>query len=282
MRHRISQRVVQKLPYSLLLSNERFKMKRNEEQQYTLMYLSRLLRNHQNINDCINRSLVFTVQVNHLYKTINIQKAIYEKIHRALYGRLSSPDEFTMSMFIASDVEGTKKGYVPDEVLTNPLHPHYHGIIVFNEQDWNKINKNLPYWKGQIRKFISKIEEVKDDEIDEYGCIKSECIWIDVFDESKVTQKKHKNALGNYVQYAMKAYLQSCNRGILIHDPKVYPFDIYASDEDVEGANILFNDLWSQQQAHQASKSRHGSINLLKGDRDVRNHSNLKETISIQ
>jgi len=239
-------------------------MKRIEEQQHTLMYISRLLHNHNNINSCMNRALIFTIQTKTLANTNHIKKAIYEKFHRAFYDKLSSPKDFTFSMFIASDVEGTKTGDTPENTLNEPLHPHYHGIIVFNENDWASIRENLHFWKGQIRKFVSKIREVKDDEIDKYGCIKSESIWIDVFDESKVSNMKHKFPLGNYVQYAMKAYLQSYNRGNLSHEPKVYPFDIYASDADVRNAEKLFNNLWSQQQEHRVIKGRVGNSVLLK------------------
>jgi hypothetical protein len=114
-------------------------MKRIEEQQNTLMYISRLLHNHTSKDDASKRALVFTIQVNHLKNTDHVKKAIFQKVHRAIYGKLSSPDNFNFSMFIASDVESSRAGsYLPNEVLLKPLLPHYHGLIVFNKQDWVK------------------------------------------------------------------------------------------------------------------------------------------------
>jgi hypothetical protein len=45
----------------------------------------------------------------------------------------------------------------------------------------------------------------------------------------------------------MKAHLQGVNRSILLHEPSVFPFDIYASEQDVVKSNRLFNELWKQQ-----------------------------------
>ncbi|WP_300550186.1 hypothetical protein [Roseovarius sp.] len=222
-------------------------MKRIEEQQNTLMYLSRLLQGHTRKGDAEKRVLVFTIQVKHLSNTTQLKKAIYQKVHRALYEKLSSPDKSNFSLFIASDVESSRYKYVPDEVLLNPILPHYHGLIVFNKPDWDHICENLSYWKGKIRSSISDIKEIKDRETDGYGCIKSESIWIDVFDEKKVKGAKHQSPLGDYIQYSMKSHLQGVNRSILIHEPSVFPFDIYASDQDVICANRLFNELWKQQ-----------------------------------
>jgi hypothetical protein len=223
-------------------------MKRIEEQQNTLMYISRLLHNHTSKDDASKRALVFTIQVKHLYNTNHVKKAIFQKVHRAIYGKLSSPDDFNFSMFIASDVESSRAGsYLPNEVLLKPLLPHYHGLIVFNKQDWDQICKNIPSWKGIIRSSISDIHEVKEDEVDNDGCIKSESIWIDVFEERNVKGTKHQFPLGNYTQYAMKAHLQGVNRSILLHEPSVFPFDIYASEQDVVKSNRLFNELWKQQ-----------------------------------
>lgn len=222
-------------------------MKLIEEQQNTLMYLSRLLLSHNRKDDVSKRSLAFTIQVKNLYKTKQLKKAIYQKVHRGLFDKLSSPDEFKMSLFIASDVESSRRKYVPDDVLSNPIIPHYHGLIIINKSDWDHISENLPYWKGKIRSSISDIKEIKDREIDGYGCIKSESIWIDVFDEKKVKGAKHQSPLGDYIQYSMKSHLQGVNRSILIHEPSVFPFDLYASDQDVIDANRLFNELWKQQ-----------------------------------
>lgn len=222
-------------------------MKRIEEQQTTLMYLSRLLYTHTRKGDAAKRTLAFTIQVEHLRNSNHTKKSIYQKVHRALYDRLTSPDDCNFSMLIASDVESSRRKYVPDEVLLNPILPHYHGLIVFKKSDWNYMCENLSYWIGEIRSSISDIKEVKDREIDDYGCIKSESIWIDVFDERKVHETKFRFPLGNYTSYAIKSHLQSSNRSILIHEPSVFPFDLYASDADAIKANRLFNELWKQQ-----------------------------------
>src|SRR6056297_768920 len=111
-------------------------MKKIYEQQITLMYLSRLLHKHTQKGDVAKRTLVFTIQVKHLKNTSSVKKAIFQKIHRALYGTLSSPDDFNFSMFFSSDVEASRSKYLPDEVLLEPIVPHYHGLIVFNKHDW--------------------------------------------------------------------------------------------------------------------------------------------------
>lgn len=222
-------------------------MNRIEEQQNTLMYLSRLLQGHTQKGDAAKRALVFTAQAKDLKNPNHTKKAMYQKVHRKLYDKLSSPDEFNFSLFIASDVESSRRKYVPDEVLLNPILPHYHGLMVFSKPDWEIMCENISYWIGEIRSSISDIKEIKDREIDGCGCIKSEFIWIDVFDEKKVKGAKHQSPLGDYIQYSMKSHLQGVNRSILIHEPSVYPFDLYASDQDVIDANRLFNELWKQQ-----------------------------------
>ena len=211
------------------------------------MYLSRMLYNHTQHGDALTRALVFTIQVNHLKNSKSVKKAIFQKVHRALYGELSSPDQFDFSLFIVSDVEGSRSGYIPNEVLLNPVVPHYHGVMVFTEADWINIDGNLAYWKGVIRSSISDIIEVKDNEIDNDGCIKSEAVWLDVFQEKNLKSAKHKSPLGDFIQYSMKSHLQGVNRGILLHEPSVFPFDIHASEQDVGGANRLFDELWGQQ-----------------------------------
>lgn len=222
-------------------------MKRIEEQQNTLMYQSRLLQGHTQKGDAAKRALVFTAQAKDLKNSNHTKKGIYQKIHRKLYDKLPSPDESQFSMLIASDVESSRRKYVPDEVLLNPILPHYHGLMVFSKPDWEIMCENISYWIGEIRSSISDIKEIKYREIDGYGCIKSESIWIDVFDEKKVKGAKHQSPLGDYIQYSMKAHLQGVDRSILIHEPSVFPFDLYASDQDVIDANRLFNELWKQQ-----------------------------------
>ena len=62
-----------------------------------------------------------------LANTISMQKAIFQKIHRVLYGKLSLANEFNFSIMIAGDVENTRSGYTSVDVLKNPLLSHYHG-----------------------------------------------------------------------------------------------------------------------------------------------------------
>lgn len=58
---------------------------------------------------------------------------------------------------------------------------------------------------------------------------------------------KHQSPLGDWIQYSMKSHLQGINRGIFLHEPSVFPFDIYATEADVDEANRLFNELWKKQ-----------------------------------
>ena len=227
--------------------------KHQEEINETIMYLSRLLDKHTNIVEVQANALIFTIQVRDLYNPERVQRAIFEKIHRAIYGKLSSPDEFKFTMFIAPDVEGSRSGYIPDHVLHDPMIPHYHGIILFSKPDWEVIRKNLSYWKGKIRSSIMDMREIKDDEIDQDGCIKKESVWIDLFDKKKCKDAKHQSPIGGYVQYAMKSHLQANRRSIYTYQPKVYPFDIYATDKDTSSASHLFDVLYGLQKKFQVN-----------------------------
>jgi hypothetical protein len=42
-------------------------------------------------------------------------------------------------------------------------------------------------------------------------------------------------------------YATRPNRSILLHEPSVFQFDIYASEQDVVKPNRLFDELWKQQ-----------------------------------
>lgn len=219
-------------------------MQRLPEQQETIMYLSRLLHNHTRKGDAEKRTLVFTAPVKHLNNSKYEKETIYKKVHRTLYEKLKSHDNIICSMFIASDVEASRQGYIPNDVLLKPIIPHYHGVIVFHKHVWGRISENLSYWKDAIS---SSMSEVLDDaDADDDSPLKKS-IWIDQFDANKVKCAKHKFPLGNYTQYAMKTHLQANNRGIMLHEPSVFPFDIYNSEQDARSANRLFNDLWKQQ-----------------------------------
>ena len=92
-------------------------------------------------------------------------------------------------------------------------------------------------------------EVLDDNDVDDDSRFKKS-IWIDQFDESKVRYAKHRLPLGNYTSYAMKTHLQANSRGIMLHEPSVFPFDIYNSEQDARSANLLFNNLWKQQVQH--------------------------------
>ncbi|WP_420859980.1 hypothetical protein [Marivivens marinus] len=210
-----------------------------QEKIDAIMYLSRLIDPHSEKSGIEERSLVFTIQMRTLTNIDHIQKAIFQKIHRSIYGKLSSSDEFNFSMFIAGDVEDSRSGWIPDHVLNKPIIPHFHGIIMFSERDWRMVNSNLSFWKHKIKSSILDIKEVKDDEVDEDGCIIKESIWIDRFKKDYHRDAKHHSPLGDYVQYSMKTHLQANRRGIYEYEPKVFPFDIYATSKEIDSANHL-------------------------------------------
>ena len=226
-------------------------MKRLQEQQETIMYLSRLLHDHTRKGDAEKRTLVFTAPVKHLNNSKYEKEKFFKQVHRALYEEIPSHGEHIFSMFIASDVEASRQGYIPDDVLLKPIIPHYHGVIVFHKHVWDRISENLSYWQDVICSSMSEVLADNDEDVDDNLLKKS--IWIDQFDESKVRYAKHRFPLGNYTQYAMKSHLQANSRGIMLHEPSVFPFDIYNSEEDARRANRLFDDLWKQQVSYNKS-----------------------------
>ena len=244
-------------------------MKKKDEINETIMYLSRLFDKHTNFVDVQANALVFTIQVKNFHNTDRVQKAIYEKIHRAIYERLSSPNDFTFSMFIAGDVEGSRSGYIPDHVLLDPMMPHYHGIILFSKQDWKVIRENISYWKSKIKSSISDIREIVDDEIDGDGCIIKESIWIDAFDKKKCNDAKHQSPIGDYVQYCMKSHLQAISRSIYTYQPKVFPFDAYANQKDIMSASHLFDVLYGLQRRFDQER------NLMKQQIEIYRHQEI-------
>lgn len=224
-------------------------MKRIHEQQETIMYLSRLLHNHTRKGDAEKRTLVFTAPGRHLTNSKYEKEKLFKQVHRILYEEIPSHGEHIFSMFIASDVEASRQGYIPDDVLLKPIIPHYHGVIVFHKHVWDHISEDLSFWKGLIGSSMSEVLEDDYDDVDDNSRFKKS-IWIDQFDESKVRYAKHRFPLGNYTSYAMKTHLQANNRGIMLHEPSVFPFDIYNSEQDARSANLLFNKLWKQQVQH--------------------------------
>ena len=99
----------------------------------TLMYQSRLFLKHNNLESASDRSLLFTIYTNKVSDHEHFKRAVFQKIHRAIYGDLSKPDNFTYSMMIAGDVECSKTGTVSLETLKNPYEPHYHGVMVLSK-----------------------------------------------------------------------------------------------------------------------------------------------------
>lgn len=221
-------------------------MKKIEEMQYTLMYASRLIYSDESPENLHQRCIVFTIHTKTLYGSQSIKKAVFEKVHKAIYGCVSSPGRPTISVFIASDVESSRIKYVSDDVLQRPIVPHFHGLIVFNENDWDAVSEDIEGLIERIKHSIMEIKEVKPNDLGEGGGVISESVWMQPFHQAKHENTKHKFPLGNYIQYCMKAHLQACTRGMDAHEPSVFPFDAYASEADVTTANALFSRLWAE------------------------------------
>ena len=119
-------------------------MRLNKNQQETLMYQSRLLFKHDNVESALERSLAITIYTNEVFDTEHFKRAVFQKIHRAIYGAISAPDNFTYSMMIAGDVESSRSGTVGLETLKAAYEPHFHGLMVFSKSDWCRIEADLP------------------------------------------------------------------------------------------------------------------------------------------
>jgi hypothetical protein len=244
--------------YRLLLPIERFKMKLNSNQEETLMYLSRMLVQHDDITNIESRALIFTIEVRSLANTISMQNAIYQKIHRILYGKLSSANEKNFSIMIAGDVENSRSGYTPVDVLKNPLLPHYHGLMLFSVKDWEIINANLSHWIAEFRRVILEIQEVKPSEIDSDGVYLNESIWIKPFKTKKSNGAKHHSALAAWISYMIKCDLLANKQSIGTYQPTVFPYDKYMNQPVASKAEIIFNKLYRQQQEFEINKrSKH-------------------------
>ncbi len=207
------------------------------------MFESRLLCEHEGLESIADRSLAFTIHLTTLRDTVGIQKAIFQKIHRSIYGGRYSPDDFTFSMMIAGDVEGSRSGYVPVDVLKAPLYPHYHGLIVFSEGDWAIISPNLSAWIAVIRNSIAEIKEVKNSEINDDGCYISESVWIKKFEPKLDKHAKYASALADYIQYIIKADLIANKQSIDTYCPMVFPHDLDKSSMSTRRSKALFSRL---------------------------------------
>ena len=231
-------------------------MKLKSYQQETIMFESRLICEHENTENISDRSLTFTVQLRTLKDTDKIQNAIFQKIHRAIYGKRYSPDEFTFSMLIAGDVEGSRSGYIPIDVLKAPLYPHYHGLLVFSEKDWAIISSDLSAWFAAIRSSIVEIKEVKEPEIDEDGCYIHETVWIKKFESKPGKHTKYASALAVYIQYMVKADFIANKHSIVTYQPMVFPHDISKSPILAIKSNMLFDKLYEQETKFQLQRMR--------------------------
>ena len=70
-------------------------MRLNKNQQETLMYQSRLLFKHDNVESASDRALALTIYTNEVFDSERFKRAVFKKVHRALYGAISTPDSFT-------------------------------------------------------------------------------------------------------------------------------------------------------------------------------------------
>lgn len=73
--------------------------------QQELIYQCRLLFKHEDVQTVSNLSLVLTISVKEMFKYEQFKKAVYQKIHRGLYGTLSSRDNFNYSIINSRHVK---------------------------------------------------------------------------------------------------------------------------------------------------------------------------------
>tara|TARA_R100000935_G_C2837465_1_gene168963 strand:+ start:1503 stop:2201 length:699 start_codon:yes stop_codon:yes gene_type:complete len=231
-------------------------MKLKSYQEETIMFQSRLLCEHEGLESTVDRSLALTIHLTTLRDTVRIQNAIFQKIHRSIYGGRYSPDKFTFSMLIAGDVESSRSGYVPVDVLKTPLYPHYHCLMVFSEGDWAIISPDLSAWIAVIRNSIAEIKEVKNSEINDDGCYISESVWIKKFEPKLDKHAKYASALADYIQYIIKADLIANKQSIDTYRPMVFPHDINKSPALERRSSMLFNELHEQEIKFQSQRMR--------------------------
>lgn len=227
-------------------------MKLNSNQTETIMYESRLLCEHEDIETAAQRALAFTIKVKHLSNTTHVQKAIFEKVHRAIYGTISKPDEFTFSMLIAGDVESSRDGFLSKRDLQDPLYPHYHGLIIFSKKDWAAISIDLSNCIAAIRNLVLRITEVEETEIDEDGCYINETVWIKKFEPKPLNIRQYNSELATYIQYVIKADLLANKQSISTYQPMVFPYDRHGSETTYKKSDELFKRLAQQQMLPQS------------------------------
>ena len=215
----------------------------NKNKQETLMYQSRLLFKHDNVESASERSLAITIYTNEVFDTEHFKRAIFQKVHRAFYGDLSKPNNFTYSMMIAGDVECSKIGTVSLETLQNPYEPHYHGVMVFSKSDWCRIEADLPKYIYLIQSAISDIREVKKPLIDADGVCSWNSIWVRNFEESTKPKHKFSSSFSNYINYIFKADNHAQRHGIDTYVPSVFPHDLYPPKTKSSSTEAMFKQL---------------------------------------
>ena len=229
----------------------------NKNQQETLMYQSRLLFKHDNVESASERSLAITIYTNEVFDTEHFKRAVFQKVHRILYGDLSKPDNFTYSMMIAGDVECSKTGTVSLETLKNPYEPHYHGVMVFSKPDWCRIEADPPKYISLIQSAISDIREVKKPLIDADGVCSWNTIWVRKFEESTNPKHKFSESFSNYINYIFKADNHAQKHGIDTYVPSVFPHDLYPPKDKSSSTETMFKQLCLIEEGFQKKRGQY-------------------------
>ena len=232
-------------------------MRLNKNQQETLMYQSRLLFEHDNIGSASSRSLAFTIYTNEVLDQEHFKRAVFEKIHRALYGTISRSDNFHFSMMIAGDVECSRLGTVPLDILRTAYEPHFHGLIVFSKQDWRLIEQNLPKYIALIQSAILDIREVKKPLIDNDGVCSWNTIWVRKFEESTKPKHKFSSSFSNYINYIFKADNHAQKHGIDTYVPSVFPHDLYPPRTKSSSTETMFKQLCLIEEGFQQKRGKY-------------------------
>ena len=178
-----------------------------------------------------------------MFDTEHFKRALYQKIHRVLYGALSAPDNFTYSMMIAGDAESSRSGTVGLETLKAAYGLHFHGLMVFSKSDWCRIEADLPKYICLIQSAISDIREVKKPLIDADGVCSWNTTWVRKLEES--TKPKHKlySSFSNYINYIFKADNHAQKHGIDTYVPSVFPHGLYPPKTKPSSTETMFKQL---------------------------------------
>jgi len=232
-------------------------MRLNKNQQETLMYQSRLLFKHDNVESASERSLAITIYTNEVFDTEHFKRAVFQKIHRAIYGAISAPDNFTYSMMIAGDVESSRSGTVGLETLKAAYEPHFHGLLVFSKTDWCHIEADLPKYIYLIQSAISDIREVKKPLIDDDGVCSWNTIWVRKFEESTKPKHKFSSSFSNYINYIFKSDNHAQKHGIDTYVPSVFPHDLYPPKTKSSSTEAMFKQLCLIEEEFQQNREKY-------------------------